>query len=133
MKKILFISFVLIVIIYFFVFKKNNCSNNQAKQYLINSKNYCLLTANKQEQCKRGLMYYKSKNELNGADGMIFIFPDKEIRSFWNENTYLDLDVYWLNNDKVVGKGFLPSILKSKKIVVVKSVGEVNKVVEIVK
>ena len=78
-------------------------------------------------------MYYKNKKELKGADGMIFIFPEKEYRTFWNKNTYLDLDIYWLDNDSVVGKDYLPNILKTKKIFTVDSGKEVNKVVEIVR
>jgi len=78
-------------------------------------------------------MFYKSKEELKGADGMIFIFPEKDFRSFWNENTYLDLDVYWIDGDKVVGKSYLPSIEKSKEIVTIDSSGSVDKVVEIVR
>ena len=64
---------------------------------------------------------------------MIFIFPDKEFRNFWNQNTYLDLDVYWLDDDKVTGKDYLPSILKSKETITISSPKEVNKVVEIVR
>ena len=78
-------------------------------------------------------MFYKDKGELKGADGMIFIFPDKDYRQFWNMSTYLDLDVYWLDNDEVVGKNYLPSILKSKSVVVISSPKKVNRVVEIVK
>ena len=130
MKKFLFILFILAVITYLFVFKKNNCANNQAKIYLINNKNYCLLTANNQQEWERGLMYYKKPVDF---DGMIFIFPDKQVRSFWNKNTYLDLDLYWMDGDKVVNKSYLPSILKSKDTVVVKSSGEVNRVVEIIR
>ena len=134
MKKFLFPLFILAVIIYYpLFFRNNNCLNKKAKFYQINSKNYCLLTASNQEQWGKGLMFYKSKKELKGANGMIFIFPDKERRTFWNKNTYLDLDIYWMNDEKIVGKSYLPSILKSKEIFVVKSVGEVNKVVEIVK
>ena len=130
MKKIiLFILFAFIVITYLFVFKKNNCPNNQAKIYQINNKNYCLLTAGNQEQWEKGLMFYKKPVDF---DGMIFIFSNKQIRSFWNKNTYLDLDVYWLEDNKVVGKSFLPSILKSKKTVVIKSPDKVNRVVEII-
>ena len=77
-------------------------------------------------------MFYKDKKELIGVDGMIFIFPNKQVQSFWNKNTYLDLNVYWLNDDKIVGKSFLPSILKSKETVVVKSPDKVNRVVEII-
>ncbi len=130
MKKFLFILFILAVITYLFVFKKNNCANNQAKIYLINNKNYCLLTANNQQEWERGLMYYKKPVDF---DGMIFIFPDKQVRSFWNKNTYVDLDIYWMDGETIVGKSYLPSILKSKETVVVGSKIKVNKVVEIIK
>lgn len=76
-------------------------------------------------------MFYKNKKELKNADGMIFIFPDKKTRTFWNKNTYLNLDVYWLDDEKVVGKSFLPSILKSKEIITINSSGKVNKVIEL--
>ena len=129
MKKLLFILFVFVIILYLFIFKKNNCLNNQAKIYSINNKNYCLLTASNQEQWGKGLMFYKKPVDF---DGMIFIFPDRQIRNFWNKNTYLDLDIYWMNDEKVVGKSFLPSILKSKETVIVKSPDKVNRVVEII-
>jgi len=130
MKKFLFISFVFIVITCLFVFKNNNCSNNQAKIYNIDNKNYCLLTASNQEQWQKGLMFYKKPVNF---DGMIFIFPDKQTRNFWNKNTYMDLDLYWMDRDKVVGKSFLPSINKSEETITVSSPKIVNKVVEIVK
>ncbi len=109
--------------------KNNHCLNFQAKTYLINNKSYCLLTANNQKQWERGLMYYKKPVDF---DGMIFIFPNKQIRSFWNKNTYLDLDLYWLDGEKIIGKSFLPSILKSKETAVVKSPDKVNRVAEII-
>ena len=130
MKKILFISFILVIITYYFVFKNDNCQNKQAKKYLIDNKNYCLLTAKNQEQWEKGLMFYKKPVDF---DGMIFIFPEKEIKSFWNKSTYLDLDIYWMEEDKVIGKNYLPSILKSKEIIVVKSGGKVDQVVEIIR
>lgn len=130
MKKFIFIPFILAVIIYYLLFFKNNpCFNKKAKIYQINKKDYCLLTASNQEQWEKGLMFYKKPVDF---DGMIFIFPDKQIKSFWNKNTYLDLDVYWLEDNKVVGKSFLPSILKSKETTVIKSPKEINRVVEII-
>lgn len=130
MKKFIFIPFILAVIIYYLLFFKNNpCFNKKAKIYQINKKDYCLLTASNQEQWEKGLMFYKKPVDF---DGMIFIFPDKQIKSFWNKNTYLDLNVYWLEDNKVVGKSFLPSILKSKETTVIKSPKEINRVVEII-
>ncbi len=131
MKKIgLFIFIVISSFWLVFFFNKNKCVNNKAKTYLIENKKQCLLTAKSQEEWEKGLMFYKKP--LN-FDGMIFIFPDKETKSFWNKNTYLDLDIYWMDDEKVIGKSYLPSVLKSKKIEVVKSPGEVNRVVEIIK
>ncbi|KKQ23719.1 MAG: hypothetical protein US40_C0007G0033 [Candidatus Roizmanbacteria bacterium GW2011_GWC2_37_13] len=130
MKKYLITSFLIILffILYFFAIEKSPFI-----EYKLNNKTYKLLTAKNSVEWQKGLMFYKSKKELKGADGMIFIFPNKEIRSFWNENTYLDLDVYWLDDDRVVGKDYLPSILKTKEPYTINSKEEVDKVIEIIK
>ncbi len=130
MKKFIFILFILVAITYLFLFKNNRCQNNQAKIYKINSKNYCLLTANNSQEWEKGLMNIKKPVNF---DGMIFIFPTKEIKSFWNQNTYVDLDIYWMDENKAVGKSYLPSILRSKTIITVDSKEKVDRVVEIIK
>ncbi|VVA43987.1 conserved hypothetical protein [Candidatus Roizmanbacteria bacterium] len=130
MKKIITLILFIFALSIYLLINNKQCSNKQAKKYLINSKNYCLLTASNQEQWEKGLMFYKKPVNF---DGMIFIFPNKETRSFWNKNTYLDLDLYWMNEDKIVGKSFLPSILKSENLVTISSEEEINRVVEIVK
>ena len=71
------------------------------------------------------------RRTLDG-DGMIFLFPEKQVRTFWNMNTYLDLDVYWLDGNQVIGKDYLPSIEKSGKTVTIFSPKPVNRVIEIV-
>lgn len=100
--------------------------------YKIGDKNYKLLVADNKSKWQKGLMFYKSKKELKGADGMIFIFPNKDYRSFWNDNTYLDLKIYWLVDDKIVKEDKLPSILKTKEIYIINSPVPVDKVIEIV-
>ena len=129
-KTYLTIFFLILLLILSFFFKKNNCLNKQARIYSINNKNYCLLTADNQEEWERGLMFYKKPVDF---EGMIFIFPNKEIKSFWNENTYMDLDLYWMDGDKVVGKSYLPSIIKTKNPFTVSSLREVDRIVEIIK
>ncbi|GIW64349.1 MAG: hypothetical protein KatS3mg092_0282 [Patescibacteria group bacterium] len=129
-KKIL-IVILIILFLAFLIFKKS--SSNNFYQIKINGKKYSLLTAKNPQEWQKGLMFYKNKKELNGADGMVFIFPDKDYRTFWNQDTYLDLDIYWLVDGKVVGKDFLPSILKSEEIVTVSSKEKVNQVVEIIR
>ena len=108
----------------------NIYDNSRTIEYRLEGKNYHLFVADNQEKWTAGLMYFR---KLEGVDGMIFLFPSLEVRSFWNKNTYMDLDVYWLAGDEVLGKSKLPSIEKSKEIVVVDSPAPANKVIEIPK
>lgn len=128
MKKILIGIFILSIFVFLYFSSKKSPFIN----YNLDGKTYKLLTAKNNSERTKGLMNYRNKKELKGADGMMFIFPESDYRQFWNENTYLDLNVYWINNDKVIGKSFLPSILKSKEIVVVESTEKVDRVIELV-
>jgi hypothetical protein len=121
---VLFTSFLSIFLI------KNSCKNKKAKAYKIGEKKYCLFEAKNEVEWMRGLMNVKKPVDF---DGMIFLFPEKNYRTFWNKNTYLDLDVYWLDNEEVVGKDNLPSIEKTKEIFTISSPKPVDRVVEIVR
>ena len=124
---LLAVSFLLLFL--FFYFKKSQ----KLIYYSLEGKTYKLLPAKTPLEHQKGLMFYRDKKDLKGADGMIFIFPDKNYRTFWNKNTFLDLDVYWIDGDRIVGKDFLPSIEKTKEILIINSPKPVNKVVEIVR
>jgi len=113
----------------FFYFKKSQ----KLISYSLEGKTYKLLLSKTPLEHQKGLMFYRRKKELKGADGMIFIFSDKNYRTFWNKNTFLDLDVYWIDGKKVVGKDFLPSIEKTKEIFTVTSPKKVDRVVEIIR
>jgi len=43
----------------------------------------------------------------------------------------MELDVYWLNDKVVIGKSYLPSIEKSKNIIIVTSPDKANVVIEL--
>ena len=134
MKKIILGLFVsTIIIVGFLTFFNKNKSSTKFSRYIIEGQIYHLLVARNPVQWTQGLMYYKSKEELKGADGMIFIFPDKQIKSFWNKNTYLDLDLYWMDGETVVGNSYLPSIIKTKNPLTVSSPREVDRAVEIIR
>ncbi|WP_232516208.1 DUF192 domain-containing protein [Chitinophaga caeni] len=51
-----------------------------------------------QERAK-GLMYRKSMPE---QQGMLFIFNEEQEQSFWMKNTYISLDILYINKDKEI-------------------------------
>jgi len=99
------------------------------KIYELENKVYKLLTAQNEKEWAQGLMNVKCPCDF---DGMLFIFPDKQIRSFWNQNTFVDLRIYWLDDEKIVGKDYLPSILKTKDPIIITSPLPVNRVIELI-
>jgi len=134
MKKVL-IGLIVVILILFGIFSLVNHQTSEDKyknfakiNYQIESRNLKLLVADTPEKWERGLMFFR---KLDGVDGTIFIFPNKQYRTFWNKNTFMNLDILWIDGDKVVGKSYLPSIEKSKEIVTVKSSKPADKVIEI--
>jgi len=57
--------------------------------------------ADNNEARAKGMMYRKS-NEPNR--GMLFIFPVEEEQSFWMQNTYISLDIIFVNVRKEIVK-----------------------------
>ena len=53
--------------------------------------------ADNQERAEHGLMF---RHELKDGSGMLFIFPDEEIRSFWMKNTFIELSIGYFDKDK---------------------------------
>lgn len=46
------------------------------------------------EERERGLM---GRNVVPDGTGMLFVFPEEDIMSFWMSNTFVPLDVAWLD------------------------------------
>lgn len=132
MRKNFFIVLVITVIFFITIVYRNNnfFKGYSIANYLLDKKRYRLLVADTPEKSIQGLMFVRSPQNF---DGMIFLFPDKQSRSFWNKNTFVDLNLYWLDDDKVVGKSYLPSIEKSKEVIMVNSPKPVDKVIELIK
>lgn len=122
---------VVVVVAMTIVVLKNNFFQQQNKTitYQLENTTYRLLVADTPKQWEKGLMYIKKKEDF---DGMIFYFPEKEYRSFWNKNTLVDLGVYWLIDNKVIGKETLFAITKNGPQTV-SSLQPVNRVIEIIR
>ncbi len=120
--------FLLFIVLYstFFLLK----SQQPTRSVTIENKTYKLLIADSAEEHSKGLMNVR---KLSNADGMVFLFEDSQVRTFWNQNTLVDLDVYWMQDDEVVGKSFLPSIDQTKAPITIDSKVPVNRVVEVIR
>lgn len=55
--------------------------------------------AENMQQRARGLMYRKS---IPANGGMLFIHDYEEMQSFWMKNTYISLDMIFINSDKEI-------------------------------
>jgi uncharacterized membrane protein (UPF0127 family) len=50
--------------------------------------------ASTSDERAEGLMY---REEVPDGTGMLFVFPDSQVRSFWMANTYVPLDIAYMN------------------------------------
>jgi uncharacterized membrane protein (UPF0127 family) len=55
--------------------------------------------ADEEAERMRGLM---DRLNLSENAGMLFIFPNEEPRSFWMKNTYISLDIIYINSQKEI-------------------------------
>lgn len=49
------------------------------------------------EERQRGLMY---REKINADQGMLFIFEEESIQSFWMKNMKFSIDIIWLDREK---------------------------------
>lgn len=63
----------------------------------IGGKRYAVEVADTPDSRERGLMF---RNDLPVGNGMLFIFDDEEVRSFWMKNTYIALDILYFDSDR---------------------------------
>ncbi len=56
--------------------------------------------ADNEYETTRGLMFRKT---MDIQQGMLFVFPDEDFRSFWMKNTYLPLDIIYAAESGEIG------------------------------
>lgn len=88
----------------------------EKKQVWVGAKKLNVEIADTPIKRQRGLMYRK---ELKENEGMLFIFQEEKIRTFFMKNTYIPLSIGYFNKKKKlvdIQKMNPPSSLFSKKI-----------------
>lgn len=92
-RKIIIRGILLTAIIILLIF------DNPGDQICFKSKCFDVEIAENQEEWEKGLMF---KESLDKNSGMLFVFPEEEIYSFWMKDTLIPLDIIWINADKEI-------------------------------
>ncbi|MCL2519415.1 MAG: DUF192 domain-containing protein [Spirochaetaceae bacterium] len=91
MKKLLFTLFILIAF---------SCGSQDLQlvqlTVTINDTTILVEVADTSDSRALGLMHRRS---LPANNGMLFVFPDEAIRSFWMHNTYIPLSIAYIDRD----------------------------------
>ena len=93
---LLIIGLVILVALGFYVYQKSLTPTLIAE---IGNQKFTLEIAETPDKQARGLMFRK---ELPSSEGMIFINDTERINSMWMKNTYISLDMIFLDRDKKV-------------------------------
>ncbi len=62
----------------------------------VESAKFSMEVASTEPQRRKGLMY---RHSLGPREGMLFLFPENGMRSFWMKNTYISLDMVFVSPD----------------------------------
>jgi len=97
-KKYLFIivTFLLIIGGFFLLAKK---PQQKSTEILINNKKLQIEIMQTEEEKAKGL---SDRKNLCSNCGLLFVYDSEGIYSFWMRRMYFDIDILWLNKDRVV-------------------------------
>lgn len=100
----------------------NNGGQEKVDKACFKDKCYALELAETAEQREKGL---SGRSSLDEGIGMLFIYPDEEIRAFWMKDMLIPLDIIWIGGDGTVvfisknnepcGREYCPFIYPDKK------------------
>lgn len=80
----------------------NGCTQTESptlNNLSINNIEYQVKVVSKPEDLQQGLMFTK---DLPENQGMLFEFPETQIRTFWMKNTLIPLDIIFIDQNKQI-------------------------------
>ena len=77
----------------------NNSGNESLSKVCFGAKCFYVELAVTPEERSRGLMF---REHLDPDKGMLFIYNDEGVHSFWMKNTLIPLDMVWINGNREV-------------------------------
>lgn len=104
MKLIKYISFPVLIITLFFIYKlysENKIKNAKTAKLICQDTIINLEIAKTDAQRTLGLMFRK---KLDEDRGMIFIFDNEDTRTFWMKNTYISLDIIFVSKNLKINR-----------------------------
>jgi uncharacterized protein len=70
------------------------CTTQNTSQVTLKDKTFNIEVVSSSLDRSKGLMF---RTSLEEDKGMLFIFPSSSRHSFWMKNTYIPLDIIWIN------------------------------------
>lgn len=94
------IIYLLLVIVIFIGIILVYININKTKTITINNKYYKVEVVTDLLSKTKGL---SNREKLTNIDGMLFVYSAPEIQNFWMKDMRFDLDLIWINNNKIIG------------------------------
>ncbi len=94
----IFFTFLLLNIFFINAFGSDDIIFSK-KKIKVKNKIIIVEVADTADKAERGLMFRK---KLNENEGMLFVFPSEEYRSFWMKNTFVNLSIAYIDKSKKI-------------------------------
>lgn len=88
MKKVVLVGWIMVVL---------SACGHQQHRVSLNNKQFVVELADTDQSRAMGLMY---RQHMDNDEGMLFVFPDSQLRAFWMKNTLIALDILYFDQNK---------------------------------